>query len=231
MVEVYAVKIDQIIDSARFGRLMACVGEEKRARIQRFYRIEDQQRALIGDILIRYLLCNKLLLDNKQLIFDKTEFGKPFLVNDNKIHYNISHSGEWVLGAVHYLPVGVDVEKIKPLDYQIATRFFSKSEYLNLINKEGRNKLEYFYEIWTLKESYIKAVGKGLSIPLESFSININEDAINVETDKGPGKYYFNRYNLDERYKIAVCARENSFMKLVEVIDIDELYDWACSLN
>lgn len=227
MVEVYAVKIDQTIDSARFGRFMACIGQEKRARIKKFYRIEDQQRALIGDILIRFLLCNKLLLDNKALIFDKTEFGKPFLVNDHKIHFNISHSGEWVLGAVHYLPVGVDVEKIQPLDYQLAARFFSEDEYLNLNNKEGQAKLEYFYEIWTLKESYIKAVGKGLSIPLESFSININEAAINVETVKGTGKYYFNRYNLDERYKIAVCARENSFMELVEVIDIDKLYDWA----
>lgn len=231
MVEVYAVKIDQIIDSARFGRFMACVGQEKRARIQRFYRIEDQQRALFGDILMRYLLCKKLLLDNKQLIFDKTEFGKPFLVNDHKIHFNISHSGEWVLGAVHDLPVGVDVEKIQPLDYQIAARFFSKSEYHNLINKEGWDKLEYFYEIWTLKESYIKAVGKGLSIPLESFSINLNEDPINVETFKEPEKYYFNRYNFDNRYKVAVCARENSFMELVRVIDIDELYDWACSFN
>jgi 4'-phosphopantetheinyl transferase len=227
MVEVYAIKIDQTIDSAGFGRLMACVAPEKRAGIQRFYRIEDQQRALIGDVLIRYLLCNKLLLANKELIFAKTEFGKPFLVNDHKIHFNISHSGEWVLGAVHNLPVGVDVEKIRPVEYQIAARFFSKSEYFNLMNKEGRDKLEYFYEIWTLKESYIKAVGKGLSIPLESFSINTNEGIINVETGQGPKEYYFNRYNLDEGYKVAVCARENAFMELVKVIAINELYDWA----
>lgn len=227
MVEVYAVKIDQIIDSAGFERFMACVDQEKQARIQRFYQIEDRQRALIGDILIRYLLCNKLLLANKELIFAKTEFGKPFLVNDNKIHFNISHSGDWVLGAVHYLPVGVDIEKIQPIDYQIAARFFSKSEYHNLMNKEGRDKLEYFYEIWTLKESYIKAVGKGLSIPLESFSINTNEGVINVETGQGPKGYYFNRYNLDERYKVAVCARENTFMELVKVLKIDELYEWA----
>jgi 4'-phosphopantetheinyl transferase len=227
MVEVYAVKIDQIIDSAGFGRFMACVGPEKQARIQRFYRMEDQQRALIGDILIRYLLCNKLLLANKELIFAKTEFGKPFLVNDNKIHFNISHSGDWVLSAVHNLPVGVDIEKIQPIDYQIAARFFSKSEYLNLMNKEGRDKLEYFYEIWTLKESYIKAVGKGLNIPLESFSINTNEGVIKVETGKGPKEYYFNRYNLDERYKVAVCAGENTFMELVKVLKIDELYKWA----
>ncbi|NLW46659.1 MAG: 4'-phosphopantetheinyl transferase superfamily protein [Firmicutes bacterium] len=227
MVEVYAVKIDQTIDSARFGRFMACVGQEKRDRIQRFYRIEDQQRALIGDILIRFLLCNKLLLDNNALIFEKTEFGKPFLVNDHKIHYNISHSGEWVLGAIHYLPVGVDVEKIQPLDYQLAARFFSEAEYFNLNNKEGQAKLEYFYEIWTLKESYIKAVGKGLSIPLESFSININEAAITVETIKGPGKYYFNRYQLDQGYKVAVCAMENTFKERVKVINTDELYDWA----
>lgn len=227
MVEVYAVKIDQIIDSAGFGRLMACVAPEKRDRIQRFYRIEDRQRALIGDVLIRYLLCNKLQLDNEELIFDKTEFGKPFLVNDNKIHFNISHSEEWVLGAVHNLPVGVDVEIIRPIDYQIAARFFSKSEYLNLMNKEGRAKLEYFYEIWTLKESYIKAVGKGLSIPLESFSLNLDEDPINIETGEELGKYYFNRYNLDERYKVAVCARVNAFAELVMVIGIDELYHWA----
>lgn len=227
MIEVYAVKIDQKFDDLKFNKFLTCVSGEKLERIRRYYHLQDKQRALIGDTLIRYLICNRLSLNNKQLVFNKNEFGKPFLVNDSRIHFNISHSGEWVVCAVHYLPLGIDIEKIQPLDYQVAERFFSENEYLNLNNKEGQAKLEYFYEIWTLKESYIKAVGKGLSIPLESFSININEAAINVETVKGTGKYYFNRYNLDERYKIAVCARENSFMELVEVIDIDKLYDWA----
>lgn len=227
MVEVYAVKIDQIIDATRFNRFMKCIGEEKRERIMRYYRIEDKQRALIGSILTRRLICSKLLLDNEHLVFDKNEFGKPFLVNDSRIHFNISHSGEWVVCAVHYLPVGIDIEKIQPLDYQVAERFFSENEYLNLINKEGQAKLDYFYEIWTLKESYIKAVGKGLSIPLESFSFIINEAGINIETATGPEKYYFTQYNLDKRYKIAVCAMENKFMELVKVINIDELYDWA----
>lgn len=69
-------------------------------------------------------------------------------------------------------------EKIIPIDLRIGKRFFINKEYEYIMNKNLISRLEYFYEIWTLKESYIKAVGMGLSISLNSFNICINDNAI-----------------------------------------------------
>lgn len=198
---------------------------EKRERIFRFHRYEDAQRALIGDTLVRYLLCKKLGIKNKELIFGVNEYGKPFLINSAHIEYNISHSGKWVTCSIDNLPVGIDIEQIKPIDMSIAERFFSKEEVKCLMSKCVVEREAYFYDLWTLKESYIKAIGKGLSIPLDSFTIRIEEGNITVCSIYESNNYYFRQYYVDKDYKIAVCSRKNEFPHDVKAIDVNELYE------
>jgi 4'-phosphopantetheinyl transferase len=70
--------------------------------------------------------------------------------------------------------------------------------------------LSRFYEIWTLKESYIKCLGKGLSIPLKSFSISINDGIITVITEYENKEYMFKRFEVEQDYKIAACSINNA---------------------
>lgn len=99
------------------------------------------------------------------------------------------------------LPVGIDVEQIKPIDIKISERFFSKQEFNKLLGKSYTEREPYFYELWTLQESYIKAVEKGLSIPLDSFTIRINGG------------------------NITVCSKKNEFPQDINIIDVNELYN------
>lgn len=225
MIEVHVTKLDEELKKDKYDKLISYVSTEKRERISRFRRFEDAQRSLIGDILIRYLLCNELKKKNRTLTFGLNEYGKPFLNNYNGIHFNISHSGEWVVCCVDTLPVGIDVEIIKPIDMSIAERFFSKKEFERLKSKNIIERESYFYDLWTLKESYIKAVGKGLSIHLNSFTIRIDKGYITVHSINESENYYFKQYYIDEDYKMAVCTRKNEFPNDTKVIDVNKLYE------
>ena len=97
-------------------------------------------------------------------------FGKPSL-SDLDIHFNLAHSGEWVVCAVDEDEIGVDIEAHHSMDFGVANRFFCREERALLEGK--RAEAEYartFFRIWSLKESYVKAIGKGFSCPLDSFA-------------------------------------------------------------
>jgi 4'-phosphopantetheinyl transferase len=222
-VEVYAVKVDKNLDVAVFEALLDYVATEKSARIKRFFKYEDALRTLLGDILARYLICQKLNLKNQQLQFGKNQYGKPFLVNGRSVCFNISHSGEWVVCALSSLPVGIDVEKMGPVDDALGERIFTHDEYRVLRAKSSSEQRSCFYKLWTLKESFIKAIGKGLSIPLTSFSISFDQgERISVKTESGTGDWFFKQYDWGEEYQLAVCAYVNVFVDTVKIINLAE---------
>jgi 4'-phosphopantetheinyl transferase len=223
MVEVYAVKLDKKLDEPKFNEIMTYLSPEKREKIRKFHRVEDAKRALLGDILVRHLICTKLKIRNEQLIFSQNEYGKPFLINSNDIQYNVSHSGSWVVCAIDNLPVGIDIEFQQQINFDIAKRFFSKDEYNDLMSKNESDRPGYFYCLWTFKESYIKAAGKGLSIPLDSFSIKEIGADIKIDTLNNFKDCFFKKCNIDDNYKMAVCALNNSFIEEVKIKDVEEL--------
>ncbi len=191
--------------------MLTLVSPKKRSKVENFIYKEDKCRSLIGEILVRKIICQKLELSNDQIVFKTNSYGKPYLVGYPDFHFNISHAGDWVVCAVDKKQVGVDIEKIKPIDYKIAKRFFSKQEYQDLMRKES---LDYFYKLWTLKESYIKAMGKGLSIPLDLFTIKVDKGEIKFSSEKyTPG--YFKQISLDNDYILSVCSFDQLAIKKI----------------
>ncbi len=126
MLDTYFLKINRNIEKDDFNKLLNCVSKEKKERILRFHRFEDAQRSLLGDVLARYAICKRLGTKNKDLLFGSNDYGKPVLAAPSEIHFNISHSENWVVCAVNDNPVGIDVETIKPIDLKIAERFYSR---------------------------------------------------------------------------------------------------------
>ncbi|MFU0800436.1 MAG: ACPS domain-containing protein [Xylanivirga thermophila] len=225
MINVHAVNVNHRLDESTFEHLMLYIKPERRAKIRRFHSLEDAQRALIADILLRIVICSELGIKNKEIIFDKNEYGKPFLKGNHSFHFNISHAGDWVVCATHSSPVGIDIEQIQPISFDIAKRFFSKNEYIDLMNIDDLQRLSYFYDLWTLKESYIKAAGKGLFIPLNSFAIRINDNDIRIETENEFSDCFFKRYSFESDYKMAVCGRINDFSNDVIVKELNKMCD------
>ncbi len=208
MPDTYLLKINKDLEKKDFDRLLCYVSEDKRERILRFHRFEDSQRSLLGDILARYAICKRSGAKNAELVFGLNEYGKPILIKPEGIHFNISHSGEWVACAIDDNPVGIDIEMIKPVDYKISERFFSEKEYLFLMNQPEEMRLKYFYIFWTLKESCIKADGRGLSIPFDSFTIDLDGKGIILQDEKnvlGNKTHSYFEVEID-KYVLSICA-------------------------
>lgn len=218
MIEIAAAKISKCTEE-EFNSLMSCISPKKRKKILMFRNYEDSLRSLFADILARYMLCGRLKISNQQLIFDNNPYGKPFVLN-RKVHYNISHSGNWVVCAVSDLPIGIDTEEPGPIDLKIAESFFSSSENDMILHAKDEEKIKLFYKLWVLKESYIKMHGMGLSIPLNSFSINIDMGKISVIAEPDQNECFFKLYDIASGYKTAVCSLENVFPENMELVDI-----------
>lgn len=136
----------------------------------------------------------------------KTQFGKPVVNNIKDFHFSISHSDRFLVIATHTQPIGVDVQKIKSTNLKIVDRFFSKDE-INAFSSVPKNKqLSYFFDLWTLKESFVKCCGLGFSnMPFYSFSIII-DDNITIKMSNGTKiNYNFSKYDIKSNYKLALC--------------------------
>lgn len=207
MIELYAVNISEDISIEKFNKFLENISKEKQEKIKNSKNHKNALRTLIGDILIRYLIYKHLKFNKEDIIFDKNEFGKPYLKYCKNFYFNISHSGDWVVCAIADSEVGIDIELIKDIKLDIAKRFFSSEEYGELMLKPETKRVDYFYELWVLKESYIKAIGAGLSIPLNSFSIQPYNNKVQMLSKNNPTNYIFKLHNLSSDYKLAVCIK------------------------
>lgn len=210
---------------------MSYLHTDKQERLRKFHRREDMWRGLTADLLVRTVICNDLGIKNSDLDFATNEYGKPFLRSFYNYKFNLSHSGNWVVCATNRHPVGIDIEYIQPIDFNIAKRFFSMEEYSALLNLKSSSQLSYFYDLWTLKESYIKAVGKGLYIPLDSFTcqVKVNGD-ITIKSCEVTQSIYFRQYHIDNGYKLSVCGFVEEFTDDVEKKELSDLCDDILSI-
>ena len=168
MFEVVILTVKPELAQNEIDALLPLVSSEKQERIKKFHFKRDAQNCLLGDVLARSEICRTTGLANKQLEFSTNGYGKPFLVNNSHIHFNISHAGDFIACALADEPVGIDVELIKSVDLKIAKRFFAPDETAYIA---ANDHILHFYEVWTKKESRIKLEGKGLHKPLPSFSV------------------------------------------------------------
>ena len=223
MIELHAVKLPKHIEKTKFNNLILHVPEERQVTIKRFIKIQDSLRTLTGEILTRCAIRERTKLANKEVVFAINKYGKPYVKNVENLQFNVSHSGEWVVCAVDTEPIGIDIEIIKSINLKVAKRFFSQEEYRDFVSKDENGKTSYFYDLWTLKESYIKAVGRGLSIPLNTITIQLGRSGINIKNPPVEGDFYFKQYWIDDLYKLSVCSTSADFPDFVTLKSIKEI--------
>lgn len=225
MIQIHAIRVPQAIEHGLYLQLLELVSQEKRNKILRYKKIHDQYRTLLGDLLVRYVLKKDYGLANEEISFLSNSFGKPFLDHPLKFFFNISHSGDWVVCITHDTQVGIDIERIQPIDVSIAERFFQFEEYTDIKTKHISEQMSYFYQIWTLKESFIKMLGKGLSIPLNSFRIKCRNQLFSIEQPYLNSMVYCKQYMFEPDYVVSACATDNHFPEQMETISLSELYE------
>ncbi|SMF85050.1 4'-phosphopantetheinyl transferase [Paenibacillus uliginis N3/975] len=224
MPKAAAVKLPETMGMQEYDRSASFISAERRIQIDRFIRKEDANRSLFGELLARAMICRDLGVPNRDVHFVKNNYGKPLLFGHEEFHFNISHSGCWVVMIWDQNAVGIDIEQIQEIDLEIARRFFSPLENKDLISKPESERKEYFYDLWTLKESYIKALGTGLSTPLDSFSIRIKDnDKFMLDPDWESCR--FTQFEIDPEYKLSVCSLGNHQPASIQIHDYKDLID------
>ncbi len=221
MVNIFGINIEENLDYINVPSLLRYVSPDKQHRINAFRNHRDAQRVLIGDLLIRSIACRHLKLRNDELDFRTNEYGKPYLVGIDDFHYNLSHSGRWVVCVVDTKPIGIDIEEIVPVEMDIIYNYFSHEEINYLKETSLEKKKEVFYDIWTLKESYIKALGYGLSEELNSFTIEMYGDSkVKVKEAYNYSPVFLRKYEIDWEHRLSVCALNDDFPNNINIVDM-----------
>ncbi len=150
-----------------------------------FHFIKDRNRYIVSRAILRKLLESYLRnIRHKDILFEQTEYGKPYLANSiniNNIKFNLSHSGDAVIYAfTRNIDIGIDIEFINKalIIDDIIEQCCSVQEKMKLQQLSCNFRYDYFYKLWVLKESLVKAMGLGLSFDLREVSVDFSKDGL-----------------------------------------------------
>ena len=209
-------------DAALYARAFAAVdGADRREKIDRI-KVQRERCLSLGGA----LLLQKALRDAGagEPVLACGEHGKPYLANLPGVHFNISHSGDHVVCALSGSPVGCDIESIKPFRENVAARCFSPEEnaaLAALTDPAARETL--FFRFWTLKESFLKAVGCGITRPLASVSFDLSGDSPVLRQTVAPGPFFFREYASVPGYRVALCQTSDAPFPPLTEVSVEEI--------
>jgi 4'-phosphopantetheinyl transferase len=183
-VHVWRIPLD--LPQRLVGDLVPLLSAEEKARAARILSEEAGRRFIVSHGATRVILSRYLDEGPEQIGFAAGEEGKPYLLapaGTPAVHFSLSHSGELALCAVAQgREVGVDVERVHPVSAwrQIATRYFSERENQALGAWPDGQTVRAFFQVWTRKEAYTKALGRGVSRHWTQFTVSLETGAAEV---------------------------------------------------
>lgn len=215
MINTYYCSNNIHISEASFSLLLNCVSAERRKKIIHIRNLEDKKNSLISELLIRYVLRSEYDI-KEDTLFDKSVNGKPFLKNHSNLHFNISHSGNFIVCAFSNNLVGIDIELLRDIDTAISSHYLNDRE-INSFHPVNNNS---FFKLWTAKESILKLTGEG-------FRANPKDVDI-IEEDNKYFAHYKNRIfclhsHFIENHFISIASIDNSKIRDIQLIDIQEM--------
>lgn len=222
-VHLWLAYYNRFADPGQPDACLALLADEERAQMARFLFERDRLRYLVTRALVRTTLSRYTPIPAAQWRFTTNRYGRPTISERHgydacALQFNVSHTRSLIALAVsREAAVGVDVENVtsRAAPIGIAERFFSREEAAELGSLEPDRQQHRFFEYWTLKESYIKARGMGLSIPLDKFTFSYPSDATVVletdaDLDDAPQRWMFWQLQPDPDYLLALCLEQRS---------------------
>ena len=202
MQKIYKLNIEELENAQICKNLYAGLSENRQRKIDSMRQQKGKLLSLGAGVLIDRGLKEYGLREARvRTVFGENE--KPYFPDYPDIHFNVSHSEKMVLAVFSDTEVGCDIEHVAPIKMKIAKRFFCPSEYEFIMQQEEEKRLETFYRFWTLKESFMKATGLGMKLPMDSFCVRLGEE-IRVEHQLNGAKYHMEEWGEGE-YRAAMC--------------------------
>jgi 4'-phosphopantetheinyl transferase len=219
-IELWIAHVSDWAGTAAFKRLIDCLSSEERDRARKFAFDRDRDVYHLAHGMLRTVLSKYDDRDPSEWRFVANRHGKPSIegFNTHSLRFNISHtSGLAVVAVTRGVEVGVDVESLlrTRVRIEVASKAFTpfeRDEMLAISSETERR--EYFFQIWTLKESFIKAMGRGLSLPLDQFWFRGDKNAFEFCVDsalpENPADWQFILVRDVSNYLIAVALRSQN---------------------
>ncbi len=203
---IYWMDVGMLADTVCFDGYYRMMSGERQKKVDAYLFPKDRRLSLGAGILFHRGL-SAYGLDGRETAVAYGENGKPYLPEHPHIHFNLSHSGNMAMAVFAGVEAGCDVERIREADMELAEKFFTPQEYAYLAGQRQEMQDWAFYRLWTLKESFVKAVGAGLGMEMDSFGISILPDG-RAGGCLGPdgAEYGFWEYG-GEGYWGAVCLK------------------------
>lgn len=191
---MYAVNCATLYDDAVLQQVLPQLTADRAARVQQLRTPEKRAQCAAAGRLLQHLFGDATITS--------AENGKPYLSDRPQIHFNLSHTGEWVLCAVSDTPVGVDAQVLTRYRAKVAARWFSEEERQWIAQQPD----ERFTRLWTRKEAYAKMTGDGMVSAMRG-APQLPHVTKEYDDLEGDGLY------------IAVCTdKANTFAPAIEII-------------
>jgi 4'-phosphopantetheinyl transferase len=216
-VHLYIARPEELTAPAAIARYEAMMAPEERARQARFVFARHRHEYLVTRALVRTVLSRYANVAPAGWRFRANEYGRPEIdmpasAGVPPLRFNLSNTdGMVVCGVTLDREIGVDVEPLdRPVPLEVADRYFAPSEVAELRAQPAAAQPRRFLDYWTLKESYIKARGMGLSIPLDQFALTIDAAVIRItftrEIADDPARWRFAQVAPAGRHLVAVAV-------------------------
>lgn len=160
MIELYHCDISKMSDDD-FLKMYIKSEATRREKADRLKKQPAKKLSLAAGELTRKAIAGKLNVPSENIRFRVGENGKPYIENSN-IEFSMSHSGTIAVCVISDKPVGIDIERIRDANINVAKRLFAPDEQIYVFEKWSLSK-QRFFEIWTRKEAYVKMLGKGIT--------------------------------------------------------------------
>ena len=223
MIKTYISNSEILNDKDIFDFFFEQVSEDRREKINRLKFQKDKNLSLTAGVLLKTALVNEGL-DYDNLSISLQSNGKPF-ISGSDTYYNLSHSGQYAICSVSDTKIGCDIEKTEANKsyMKICRRFFSEREILLIDeSRNEKDRTDLFYRIWTMRESFMKITGYGLSLPSDRFSANLETDPVTIDQNLDNDIYYIHEIDSLKEYKISVCSnqRRSSQIHMIDLFSI-----------
>ncbi len=228
-VHLWLAFCDDAQDPALHERYRALMTPEERARADRFHFERDRHRYRVTRALVRSVLSRYAPVAPADWRFEATSYGRPLIVNPHaeaqSLSFNLTHTSDLIVLAVtRGRAIGVDTENIsRGAMLDVANRFFAPSECEALTALPAEAQATRFFELWTLKESYIKARGMGLSIGLDRFAFDLRSPgSVSLSTEPElqdpPQRWALRQLWATPEHPVALCVEQLANAQPFEVM-------------
>ena len=202
MIKLYQWDVTPLGDEKVYKRYYETLSPARREKTDRYRFPKDRMLSVGAGVLLDHGLADYGFRE-KTMRYGTGENGKPYFIDAPDIHFNLSHSGTLVVAAFSDGPIGCDAEMIADARLDVARRFFHPLEYEALCSiTDPDEQRTRFCRYWTLKESYVKLTGRGLTQPFNTFFLRIESENVTAEGVK----CRFGEYGGRAGYRVAWCT-------------------------